>query len=187
MRTKLAIIIGMVLLLLGANLYGQAPDTLWTKISGQKSENMAVYLSVVSTIVPIGAGIALRTQEPEGLGAGLIISGLLIGPSAGHFYAQQWGQGFKTIGVRVGLGFGVLLTSATIASKFIDPTEDIISNVAAASCLAIAGVAVAAHGIYDITTTPKSVRKYNEKLNPELKPEINLRDQRYSLGLVYRF
>ena len=53
------------------------------------------------------------------------------------------------------------------------------------------GAIILGHGIYDMCTTPSSVRKYNESLmegnNLRLVPEADPFNETYGLSLVYGF
>jgi hypothetical protein len=61
-----------------------------------KSPGTAFVLSLTSTAAPILLGAAIQDDA----GAVLVFSGLLIGPSVGHFYAGQVGRGLGTFGLR---------------------------------------------------------------------------------------
>jgi hypothetical protein len=84
-------------------------------------------MSVVGTAVPTALGAALFFASQEGtpagdkLGnAGLILfgSGLLLGPSLGHFYARESVRRLSTAGLRAVLaGFTIL---ALIAASYSD-------------------------------------------------------------------
>ncbi len=63
-----------------------------------KSPGTALLLSAASTTGPILAGVAIG----NGTGAGLFLTGLIVGPSVGHFYAGQAGRGLGTIVLRAG-------------------------------------------------------------------------------------
>lgn len=158
-----------------------------------KSKTAAVMWSVGATIIPSALGILL-TWSDEGAsdwrtpcGWTMIIGGPIIGPSAGHFYAEQWFHGVKTAGARLALGGTGCISSIVLAIlivKGVDP-EDLDEWAISAIPTGLACIAVIGHGVYDIITVPRSVRKYNEKL--QLGPEINLKEKRYGIGVVYRF
>lgn len=69
-----------------------------------KSGKRALMLSVGATLIPVGLGTIAAIGNRESLAAGLISSGLLIGPSVGHFYVGRAGRGLTTIGIRFALG-----------------------------------------------------------------------------------
>jgi len=62
----------------------------------RKSPGTAAVLSIVATGAPIATGFALGDDT----GAKLFLGGLVIGPSVGHLYAEQFGRGFGTIALR---------------------------------------------------------------------------------------
>jgi hypothetical protein len=61
-----------------------------------KSPGTAAVLSIVATGAPIITGLA----QGNDTGAKLFLGGLVIGPSVGHLYAEQFGRGFGTIALR---------------------------------------------------------------------------------------
>jgi hypothetical protein len=61
-----------------------------------KSPGRAFALSGLSTVVPMVLGPAMR----NGAGALLFASGLVVGPSVGHFYAGQSERGLLTAALR---------------------------------------------------------------------------------------
>ena len=65
----------------------------------QKSPSAAFQLSLFSTVVPVGAGLALASADNEAGGLAFL-GGLVVGPSVGHFYAGQAGRGFGTMLLR---------------------------------------------------------------------------------------
>jgi len=158
-----------------------------------KSKTAAVLWSIGVTTIAPALGILLDwSDERRGdwrtpCGWIGILGGFILGPSTGHFYAEQWGRGLKTVGIRVGIGVaGITGTSilGMLIVEGIDP-EDFPEIMISLIPTALAAAAIVGHGVYDITTTPESVRRYNEKV--QLKPEINLKEKRCGLGIVYRF
>lgn len=69
----------------------------------------AVRASLAATTLPIAAGI---TVDPEELAAILVLGGVVLGPSAGHFYARQAPRALSGIALRAGL------TGAALASAY---------------------------------------------------------------------
>lgn len=62
----------------------------------RKSPGAAAVLSIVSTGAPVITGLALGNDT----GAKLFLGGLVVGPSLGHLYAEQFGRGVGTIALR---------------------------------------------------------------------------------------
>ncbi len=154
-----------------------------------KSERDAVYWSLSAIFVPSGVGAVIAANQHPAVGITMIVSSVFIGPSVGHFYAGQWGRGFKTIGIRLGIGAAGILTTASLFSALDVSTDpaDIDKFLISTLPLGLAASLIIVQGIYDISATRKSVRKYNERLNLQLQPEINLQEKRFGVGLLYRF
>lgn len=152
-----------------------------------KSESTALLGSLTGTVVPFVMGGMLFSGDSEDFGLGLALAGLIVGPSTGHFYAKQTGRGFKGIGIRLGIALGgaYLISSGT--------EEQHPDSRAFATGLGIiaVGTVTLIHGIYDICTTPSSVRKYNESLleanRLRLVPEVDPFNESYGLSIVYNF
>jgi len=62
----------------------------------RKSPGTAAVLSIVSTGAPVITGLALGNDT----GAKLFLGGLVVGPSVGHLYAEQFGRAIGTIALR---------------------------------------------------------------------------------------
>lgn len=67
-----------------------------------KSPPTAAWLSLGATTLPAVAGVIVSRAQPE-VGVPLIYSGMLIGPSVGHWYAGRAARGWTTLGLRAGL------------------------------------------------------------------------------------
>ena len=79
----------------------------------RKSPGTAVALSLVSTVAPMGVGVAMGNNA----GGWMFLGGLLIGPSVGHIYAGQVGRGLGTIALR---GLGTVVGIGSIIGCFSD-------------------------------------------------------------------
>ncbi len=87
--------------------------------SGLKSESTALLWSLGATLVPTALGLGLASaggwNDNQGtLGVGLVVAsaGVLMGPSAGHWYAEQYGRGALSMFLRIGIaGLGLLALS----------------------------------------------------------------------------
>jgi hypothetical protein len=96
------------------NRFIQSVDitTSSTLKSQRKHLDSALLWSLGATAVPIYAGIE-ADKNGEGFLAGLLImTGVIIGPSAGHFYAEQEKRGILTISLRASIAI-VSLAFAT--------------------------------------------------------------------------
>lgn len=157
-----------------------------------KSPTAAMYWSLGSMILPslplaISSSVSSDVMMPTGIG--LCVTGVIVGPSVGHFYAGNYMRGFASMGLRAGIaGAGILGIAKFYTTEYDKEME------AAIICTAIAGVAcigILASGIYDIWTCPNSVEEYNKSIQKYggfyLAPRINLIDESYGLTLGYSF
>src|SRR5262252_8224685 len=62
----------------------------------RKSPTTGLLLSLGSTTIPMGTGVAMNSAG----GAWVFLSGIVVGPSVGHFYAGQPVRGLGTAGLR---------------------------------------------------------------------------------------
>jgi hypothetical protein len=93
--------------------------------SGQKSTLAAFAYPLLGTLLPVtfSATLAVTSDNPTGgLVLPLLFGGLLIGPSAGQFYAGSTGPGLAGIAVR-GLGAGLFGTGLAASWRTRDCRE----------------------------------------------------------------
>lgn len=87
-------------------------------MSDRQGKMLTAYaLGIGGTVLPITAAIML-SNLPNGNGndaliGSLVLSGLMVGPSVGQFYAGSVGQGFAGLGIRA---VGGLITIAGLAT-----------------------------------------------------------------------
>lgn len=174
-----------VLLFLFVSANAQTADIHVTQqhIRPLKSEKTGVWWSLGTTAATCGLGALCVWQIQEEVGWGMIAGGLIVGPSMGHLYANQWGRGCVGIGSRVLVGGITAYWLCAISS--ID-SEDL----SGAAFIGLAGCATTLGLIlWDISEVPHSVRKHNmavEKSNSiDLQPMIG--KDRCGLMVVYRF
>ena len=74
----------------------------------RKHPDSALMWSLGATAIPIAAGVYAEDQGDDFLAFLLITSGVIVGPSAGHLYAEQYARGWITIGLRTGLSILLL-------------------------------------------------------------------------------
>lgn len=152
-----------------------------------KSGGRAVAMSLAATAIPVVLGGTFIYGNSEGFGLTLALGGLVLGPGTGHFYAEQTGRGLTGIGIRLGVALGGAYLISLIKEDLHPDTRVFTEGIG----FLVVSSAILAHGIYDIFTTPSSVRKYNESLLEEnslrLVPEINLVNESYGLSIVYNF
>ena len=100
-----------VALLCVLNSLGAFPDNQVTTsngtpiVYGLKSKGTAYLWSLGFTVVPL---------IPYGLGAPISV---IIGPSAGHCYAGNWGQGLKGAGIRLGVAAAGIGAAAALSAR----------------------------------------------------------------------
>ncbi len=129
-----------------------------TRAQESKSPGLAVALSTVGTLVPIAVGIWAvdrnsqndvrgnsRFEAGDEIGAGLIVTGAILGPALGHFYAHEKGLFLYRLGIGAAAG-----TIALTARH--DP---------AAIALVVGGAAVGILGAMDIVRAPAAARRFN--------------------------
>ena len=139
-----------------------------------KSEDTALWLSLGSTLLPMGAGaLMLAASDEDGtlgtVGALLTGSGLYFGPAVGYWYGGAAGRGWKGVGIRFGTGLVASLGVLAICGgnggencNFFDSKND--DTVAAASLLMLAGLGVMAFSaVYDIAKVKSHVREANDE------------------------
>lgn len=73
----------------------------------EKSPQSALYWSLGATLIPVSIGLGGLAIPDSNTKSRIAIlgfsSGLIIGPSAGHWYAQQHSRGWKSLALRAGL------------------------------------------------------------------------------------
>ena len=151
-----------------------------------KSGATAVFLSLGASVIPIGTGLGIRFGMENNYGLGLAAVGVIVGPSVGHFYANQWGRGLKSAGLRAGI-----ITVPVALLMWADVSQDLGKlGIGLLTLIPTVGI-LAGLTINDIVTAPSSVRKYNESIgktgNVYLMPRINMEEESYGLSIVYNF
>ncbi|MFH5831215.1 hypothetical protein [Halalkalibaculum sp. DA384] len=147
------------------------PETGGFMPDGQvRSENQAVSQALINTIMPIGVGYGavklFDGNTAETLGASLAIYGLVVGPSSGNFYANDYLRG--GLGALTRLGAAFLLQDATsevFGREFADALGVDNSSVSFSETNIVVGSTLMVGTIaYNIITAPVSVREYNREM-----------------------
>ena len=159
-----------------------------------KSSGNAVGRSLAATLLPsIPLLACMEAHDVNGyvaLGSILLsVSGFVIGPSAGHFYAENSARGKQSIGLRTVFALvGAAGAFTGIANMM---HEDFDAAKTGATIAIASGICILGSAAYDISTCPQSVEKYNQSIRDQgslyFSPEINLKEERYGLSLTYRF
>ncbi len=161
--------------------------SLKAKVYKTKSEATALMWSLGSTATSIVGGIALIRQYDSDAGTfkrkvlpitgtSLLIYGAYIGPSTGHFYANQWHRGLGFIGLRAGI-------TCTLSLAALNSYEDMWPGFWFTGAILVLLI-----DIIDIFSVPSSVRKYNfEYGGIHLQPKIELGNNSYGSNIVFNF
>lgn len=130
-----------------------------------KSEWVAYGAAAAGTAVPIAVGAMLLNSTSNGyagLGGGLLMGGVLLGPSSGQFYANSTMHGFLSSGVRTvgGLMFfaGALNSMTSMSCLEREPGEPPCESKSGAGVLTLLGAVTYLGGtVYSLVDTHKAV------------------------------
>lgn len=158
-------------------------------IRAPKRMDVAVVSSVGGTLFPTAGGILLinrlrdvPTYRRDGtalwLGVGSIAAGLLVGPSVGHFYAQNHDQAWTGLAIRGGAVLSGTLALWHYPFQRIRATPDRASSSEDESTVRgilnwvmIGSVATLVfQTFYDLLSTPQSVYDYNAQ--PDVRASV---------------
>lgn len=170
----------LVLVLLGGTAFAQAPgttqaapvDPLYVKegfdspVPPPKNLFSAYLITVASTSVPIMIGALAEPGDGQKASMfqnamGVVgIAGLLLGPSAGHWYAGE--------GVTTGLALRLTAAAGFAGIAIGDPHMNQLGVwiVGGMTCVGVYETGV----IWDLVTLPRSVRRYNREHQLQLAP-----------------
>jgi hypothetical protein len=130
-------------------------------------------IATLAALVPVGASIALGgaalATDSEALGWAAVTT-FVVGPSAGHFYANAPGRGFLTMAARAG-GVGTFAVGGLLYA-FADWDEDDNDNDEASSgarrdgalLMAVGATAAIAATAYDVLDAAPAVRRFNAEI-----------------------
>lgn len=184
---------------------GAQPSGADTDQSDRRSPVRAGLYSAGGTVLPIASGAALlqvaddggAVLNPGGVGALLVVGGLVGGPAIGHFYAEDRRQ--ATIGLWVRGGATAVGTGAVtvIALDFLSndlfalklPQQSRTKRIAA-RILVGAIIVAAGSAVFDIVTAPLSARAFNgaqgseeRDLRVDVAPRLDLRHRQAGLSI----
>ena len=126
--------------------------------------------AVVNTVTPVATGYGMvklfDSNTMETVGATLAVYGLIVGPSTGNFYANDYLRGGLGTLTRIGAAF--LLQNATsevFGREFADALGVDDKSVSLGDADIIVGSTLMLGTIvYNIFTAPVSAREYNRKM-----------------------
>jgi hypothetical protein len=168
----------LVLVLLGGTAFAQAPGDAPLRdpaaldpppTAKTKSTAEAYLVTIAATTVPIALSALAEPDDASKAttfqnALGVVgIAGMLLGPSAGHWYL---GEGVTT-------GLALRLTGAAVIGGLVlgDPHANHVGVLIVGG---IAGVGLWETGtIWDLVTLPRSVRRYNKRqIEMQLAPMV---------------
>jgi hypothetical protein len=136
---------------------------------GEKSQATALAWSVFGTAVPLITATALSGKGNPALENTLLLSGLLVGPSLGQFYAGSTPHGLLALGIRGAGGFvGLYGIAMMIGESFCDMDSDSDTDCSekAGPPLAVIGLfTYMAGAVYSLYDAGAGVERYNAHLN----------------------
>ena len=158
--------------------------TIHVETKTRKSPTQAQLYSLGGTLVPVALGAGMG-RERDNIRIPLWAFGAFIGPSLGHFYAENTTQALTGIGIRLGgtalgvLGFGAAL-NATLEGD---------GGGGGSALLLLGGLTVLISGGYDIFTAGGAAHDYNEThgLKARVGPAFGPQEEQVGLSLQVQF
>jgi hypothetical protein len=147
--------VGVLAVAIASPLSAQAPGSYRARSPGT-----ALAMSAFGTLVPIGLVVGGAAGDQ---GGGLLLGGLLLGPSLGYLYGGETGRGLKGIGVRAGVLAVTGLAAAGICSSGCDFWGDDNGAVGAAAVVLLGLVTTSVLAIRDVVRVDDAIRTRNEK------------------------
>lgn len=143
-----------------------------------KSVAKARSVALTNTALSIGTGIGMvalfENNTVQKIGGFLGVYGIVLGPSTGNFYANDYPRGFAGAGVRaIGAFLMVDATSEIFGREFADALGVDDQDVSLTDTKMLIGEALIVGGIiYSIISAKKSVQEFN---NSQGRFAINLK------------
>jgi len=160
-------------------------------IRAPKRTDVAVLSSVGGTLLPTAGGVTLinRVRDVPAYrrdgttlwrGVGSLAAGLVVGPSLGHFYAQNHDQAWTGMAIRGGAATSGMLAlwaypfqeeggptpgRASSGSEPAASAEGVLSWVMVASAAVLVS-----RSVYDLLSTPQAVQEYN--VQPTVRAQV---------------
>ena len=154
-----------------------------------KKTSTAIALSITGTLIPVTAGLLLRStmaDKPATFGnfrdaleirllSELMINvGIEGGPSSGNIYARDWGRGLSGIALRT--------TGLIFANSAEMPLGD--------AGVPIGWLMIGGSMVYNLMTVPVSVNRYNHRrkyAQLRVDPKINPWAENYGMKITIQF
>jgi hypothetical protein len=150
-----------------------------------KSPTRAQLYSLGGTLVPVVLGAAVD-KERDDVRVPLWIAGILVGPSVGHFYAENISQALTGMGLRLGGGALGVLGGAAVLDAALGGDS---SGEGGAALILAGGLTILISGGYDIFTADDAAREYNAAhgLNAQVAPTVGPCGEQAGLALRVSF
>ncbi|MBN2731395.1 MAG: hypothetical protein JXR26_03090 [Balneolaceae bacterium] len=167
MKLLQSVFIGLTLTLLSIT----SPLQAQSRFQSQHLKNVddARRKAVAGTLLPVAVGIGAATfiesKTVETTGSMLAIYGLMMGPSAGNFYAKDYLRGMLGVAARVGGGFLILDATRELAGDDVADAvgwDDESVSLTDTKILIGSGL-ILGSAVYNIISAKASVNRYNEK------------------------
>jgi len=130
-------------------------DSTRARVVTRADGTAAQIASVVCTLVPLGAGLALQNE----FGGVLGVTGVLVGPSVGYFVGGHPVRGVQGALARAGLtSLGVVLLGTGIVQAMSYGNEEV--GAAAVVASGVVGLVVVGSSIYDMVTVRATVERH---------------------------
>lgn len=168
MHCRSSLIMLVTVLVLASNVLAARHRTKTSVGTRVKSESAAVGWSLLSTFGPCALGIGLMAggnsdsdewSTRQDMGAVIFSAGVIIGPSAGYFYAQRPGRGVAGLGIRAAVAGGTAIVAGSVGS------QGSFDSGLGAGLVALGGATLCfSLAVFDITRVDNATRSYNQSL-----------------------
>lgn len=158
-------------LLLAVTLHSSAQSNISVQVGGDelKSASKARTIALTNTLSPVGVGLGsvalFENNTIQTVGAALAVYGLVVGPSTGNFYAEDYKRGAFGMLVRgTGLFLMVDATREIFGNEFADALKIDDQKVSLTDTKILIGEVLVLGSIaYNILSTQASVEEYNNR------------------------
>lgn len=144
-----------------------------------KSVSEARNRALTGTIVPVATGIVatkiFKSEAMQTVGASLAVYGLVMGPSVGNFYAEDYLRGTLGAAVRTGVGYYMLLdaTRELMGKQVSESLGWDNKDVEISDTQVIIGAGVFLGSmVYNVLSSKKSVEEFNRSMGYGMLPGV---------------
>ncbi len=139
-------------------------DTLSFRL---KSPGRALGISGTCTIMPVAAGLMWASSGEDSDMTGpaiLLMSGIMVGPSAGYFYGDCGERGVQGLALRTGIMALTMAAGGFAAGRGSDAAMSYDGMAAGLAVAALGLGVITVHSLYDIGKVSSTVENRNQKL-----------------------